>query len=334
MPLKLSVLDQSPIVSGSTPRDAVLATVELAAVADRLGYERYWLAEHHAMPGLADASPEMLLARLTASTSRIRLGTGGIMLPHYSAFKVAENFRMLEALAPGRIDVGVGRAPGGVRTVNAALQSGDADDFPRQIIDLIGWLRNTLPEAHPFASLVAMPSGAGAPAPWILGSSEYGATLAADLGLPYCYAHFISGNAPGITALYRKHFRATSLGSEPRVMIATAAVAAPTTDEAQVLAAPAILWRSRILRGLSSPVPSFEETRAHVWDPGEFESAKRSRRVAIGDAATVRERLETLVDEHGADEAMLVTIVPDYALRLRSYELIANAVIAREPSLV
>ena len=329
MPLPLSILDQSPVVSGSAPRDAVTATIDLAGAADRLGYERFWLAEHHSMPGLADSSPELLLARISATTSRIRLGTGGIMLPHYSAYKVAENFRMLEALAPGRIDIGVGRAPGGTRMVSAALGSRDADDFPRQVIDTIGWLRGTLADAHQFASLVAMPSGEGSPEPWILGSSEYGAQLAADLGLPYVYAHFISGNAPGITALYRRHFRATSLGSQPRLMIATAAISAPTDDEAQELFLPAALWRARILRGLSSPVPSLAEARGHAWDPGEFESAKRSRRVAVGEPGKVRELLETLAEDHGADEAMIVTILPEYALRLRSYELIANAFVPR-----
>ena len=325
MPLTLSILDQSPIVSGCTPRDAVLATVELATAADRLGYERYWLAEHHSMSGLADASPEVLLARLTASTTRIRLGTGGVMLPHYSAFKVAENFRMLEALAPGRIDIGLGRAPGGTRLVSHALESRDATNFPRQVIDVIGWLRETLPAAHPYASLVAMPAGDGAPVPWILGSSEDGAMLAADLGLPYVYAHFITGDAPAIVQLYRRHFRATSLGSEPRVMIATAAIAAPTGEEAQDLYKPLALWRARILRGISSPVPTLEETRAHAWEPGEFESAQRSRRVAVGDPQAVRERLETVAEAHTADEALIVTIVPDYATRLRSYELLAEA---------
>jgi luciferase family oxidoreductase group 1 len=325
MSLRLSVLDQSPVIAGGTPRDAVLATLELAIAAERLGYDRFWLAEHHAMQGLADASPEILLARLTATTSRIRLGTGGIMLPHYSAFKVAESFRMLEALAPGRIDIGLGRAPGGTRLASAALESRDASEFPRQIIDLVGFLRASLAPGHPLASLVAMPSGDGAPEPWILGSSEEGASIAASLGLPYVYAHFITGDAPGIPRLYRRQFRATSLGSEPRVMIATAAIAAPTDDEAQELYAPLVLWRARILRGISTPVPTLAQTRAHDWEPGEFASAQRSRRVAVGDPATVRERIETLAAEHVADEAMLVTIVPDYAARLRSYALIAEA---------
>ncbi len=325
MALPLSILDQSPIVSGTTPRAAVAATIELASVAERLGYDRFWLSEHHAMSGLADASPEILLARLTASTSRIRLGTGGIMLPHYSAFKVAETFRMLEALAPGRIDLGLGRAPGGAGIVNAALESRDPAEFPQQIADIVGWLRGTLPASHPFASVVAMPAGEGAPEPWILGSSEYGAMLAAELGLPYVFAHFIAGDAPRITALYRSRFRPTGFGSEPRVMLATAAIVAPTADEARELYAPLALWRAQLQRGISTPVPSVAAAREHAWAPGEYAAIVRARRVAVGDPATVRERLETLAAEHGADEAMIVTIMPDYAARVRSYELLADA---------
>ncbi|GAC1312804.1 MAG: LLM class flavin-dependent oxidoreductase [Vulcanimicrobiaceae bacterium] len=325
MSLSLSILDQSPVVAGATPSDAVLATIELARAAERLGYERFWLAEHHAMGGLADASPEILLARLTATTTRIRLGTGGIMAPHYSALKIAENFRMLEALAPGRIDLGLGRAPGGTPLVSAALESRDAGQFPQQVFDTIGWLRGTLPTEHRFASLVAMPSGATAPQPWILGSSEYGAALAAELGLPYVFAHFIAGDAPYIPQIYRRRFRATSLGAEPRLMVATGAVVAPTDEEARELYAPYVLWRARLLRGVSTPVPSRAETRAHAWLPGEFDAALRSRRVAVGDPATVRERLESLAEDHAADEAMVVTIVPEYAARLRSYELLAEA---------
>ncbi len=324
MPLPLSILDQSPIVSGTTPRAAVAATIELASVAERLGYDRFWLSEHHAMSGLADASPEILLARLTASTSRIRLGTGGIMLPHYSAFKVAETFRMLEALAPGRIDLGLGRAPGGAGIVNAALESRDPAEFPQQIADIVGWLRGTLPTSHPFASVVAMPAGEGAPEPWILGSSEYGAMLAADLGLPYVFAHFIAGDAPRIPALYRSRFRPTGFGSEPRVMLATAAIVAPTAEEAHELYAPLVLWRAQLQRGISTPVPSIADAREHAWAPGEYAAIVRARRVAVGEPATVRERLETLAAEHGADEAMIVTIVP-YAARTRSFELLADA---------
>jgi luciferase family oxidoreductase group 1 len=325
MTLPLSILDQSPIVAGTTPADAIAATIALTRRAEELGYRRYWLAEHHAMGGLADASPEVLLARLTAETSRIRLGTGGIMLPHYSAFKVAESFRMLEALAPGRIDLGVGRAPGGTGLVSAALESRDVETFPRQITDVIDFLDGTTPAGSPFAPLTAMPSGRTAPEVWLLGSSHYGALLAAELGLPYTLAHFIAGDAAPVTRAYRERFRPSARCAQPRVMVAVAALVAPSDEEAEALTWPVALWRLRLFRGKSTPVPSLAECERYPWTPLERDEVRRTRRVIAGSPATVRARLEALVAEHGADEAMIVTIAPDYASRLRSYELLADA---------
>jgi len=228
MAIPIGILDQSPIVSGSTPAEAVAASIALARHAEQLGYHRFWLAEHHAMGGLADASPEILLARLTAETSRIRLGTGGVMLPHYSALKVAETFRMLEALAPGRIDLGIGRAPGGTHLVSTALETGDVNRFPQQIADTIDFLDGTMPERSPFAPLKAMPTGGTSPDVWMLGSSQYGALLAAEMGLPYTYAHFIGGDAPAIVRTYRERFKPSRRCAEPRAIVALAAIAAPT----------------------------------------------------------------------------------------------------------
>lgn len=277
------------------------------------------------MRGLADASPEVLLARLTAETSRIRLGTGGIMLPHYSAFKVAETFRMLEALAPGRIDLGIGRAPGGTSLVSAALESGDVASFPQQIADVIDYLDGTTPTASTFAPLTAMPSGRTSPDVWLLGSSEYGALLAAELGLPYTLAHFIAGDAPHVTLAYRQRFRPSARYPEPRVIVAAAAIVAPTDDEAEALTWPVALWRMRLFRGLSTPVPSIEETQQYPWTLRERSEVAQTRRVIAGSPATVSARIESLCAEHAADEAMIVTITPDYASRMRSYELLANA---------
>lgn len=332
MTFPIGILDQSPVVAGATPREAILATIELARVADRLGYARYWLAEHHAMQGLADASPEILLARLSAETERIRLGTGGVMLPHYSAFKVAESFRMLDALAPGRIDLGVGRAPGGVGLVNAALDSRDPREFPAQIAQAIGFLEESMPAAHPFARLHAMPAGATAPELWVLGSSDYGALLAADMGLPYAYAHFIGGDEPSITRAYRSRFRATTRMPAPRCIVTVAAIVAPTDREAEDLALPLRLWRSRIVRGQGGPIPSLAEARAYPWSPQERNDAERGRRLLCGSPATVRAALEALVTDHEADEAMIVTIAPDYASRMRSYELLAEAFALLDPA--
>lgn len=323
MPLPLSVLDQSPILSGETPADAVAATIALARHAERLGYSRYWLAEHHAMGGLADASPEVLLARLTAETSTIRLGSGGIMLPHYPPFKVAEAFRMLEALAPGRIDLGIGRAPGGTGLVNAALESRDVSTFPDQIRETIDFLEGSMPAHSPFARLAAMPSGTTSPEVWLLGSSEYGALLAAELGLPYTFAQFIGGEAPSLVRAYRERYRPSARYPQPRAMLALSAIVAPTDAEAEALALPIALWRMRLLRGRSGPVPSLAEAEAYPWTPLERREVALTRRVIAGSPGTVRERIEETARVHGADEVMVVTIVPDTASRMRSYALLA-----------
>lgn len=330
MSFALNVLDQSPIVAGATPRDAILATIALARRSEELGYRRFWLAEHHSMSGLADASPELLLARLSAETSRIRLGTGGVMLPHYSALKVAESFRMLEALAPGRIDLGIGRAPGGTGLVSTALGSRDVATFPQQVADVIDFLDGTTPQSNPFASLTATPGGRTSPDVWLLGSSEYGALLAAQMGLPYTLAHFIAGDAPHVTRAYREGFTPSARAPEPRVIVAVAAIVAPTDARAEELSWPVALWRMRLFRGISTPVPSLEETARYPWTPLERYEVERTRRVIAGSPATVRAKIEALVDAHAADEVMIVTITPDYASRMQSYELLADAFALRQ----
>jgi luciferase family oxidoreductase group 1 len=322
MSVSLNVLDQSPIVHGATPRDAVEATIALARRADDLGYGRYWLAEHHALPSLADASPEVLLARLTGETARIRLGSGGIMLPHYSAFKVAETFRMLEALAPGRIDLGVGRAPGGTRLVSAALRSGDPERFPEQILETLAYLDGTAADPR-LNGLIAQPTGASAPEMWILGSSDFGARLAAQLGLRYAFAEFIGGEYPQVTRLYRDTFRPSSWCAAPCVMVTVAALVATTDEEADALALPALLSRLRRLRGISAPLPSLAEAQAYPWTERERAEVAASRNIVTGSPATVCARLAQLAELYGADELTIVTIAPDYATRLRSYELLA-----------
>lgn len=325
----LSVLDQSPVLSGATPADAVRATIALAKHAEALGYKRFWLAEHHAMRGLADASPEILLARLTAETSRIRLGTGGIMLPHYSAFKIAETFRMLETLAPGRIDLGVGRAPGGTRLVSAALESRDPATFATQIADVAAFLAGTTPATSELASLTAMPSGDSSPELWLLGSSEYGALLAAQMGLPYTYAHFISGDAPEVARAYKRRYRPSPRYPEPRLTLALAAIVAESDAVAERLALPLTLWRMLLLRGRSGPIPTIAEAEAYPWTPLERYEVASTRRLITGSPSAARAKIEALALAHEADEAMIVTIAPDYASRERSYELLASAV-ARE----
>jgi luciferase family oxidoreductase group 1 len=326
MALPVSILDQSPVLSGASPRDAIVATLQLARIADALGYHRYWLAEHHAMRGLGDPAPEILLARVAAETTRIRVGTGGVLLPHYSALKVAEQFRVHEALAPGRVDLGIGRAPGGTGLVSAALGSREIAQFPRQMRDLLDFLDDTVPVEHPFARLRAMPSGETSPEVWLLGSSDYSASLAAEMGLPFCFAHFISGDATQVTRMYRRHFRPSRRATGPRVMLAVAALCAPTAAEAEELAATIDLWRLRVPRGIDLPVPSLEEAQSYPYTPYDREEiAYNRRRLTLGAPSSVRERIEMLADAHLADEAMILTIAPDYAARMRSYTLLADA---------
>ena len=326
MSFPISILDQSPVVAGASPQDAVQATIALARAADAQGYHRYWLAEHHAMAGLADAAPEILLARLGAETARLRLGTGGVLLPHYSALKVAEQFRMLEALTPGRVDLGIGRAPGGMPVVSHALRSGDVERFPAQVRELIDYLDGTMPSEHPYAAVQAVPGGDSSPPVWLLGSSDYSAALAADMGLPFAFAHFISGDAPTITRMYRRAFRPSARCPVPRVILCLAAIAASSDEEAAELAQTVDLWRLRIRRGANLAVPSRAEARSYAYTPYDrAEIAHNRRRLIFGAAGEVRTRIEEAIAVHEADEAMIVTIAPDYAARARSYELLAGA---------
>src|SRR5438552_11184976 len=238
--MRLSVLDQSPIISGHDAQRAIAETLALARRADELGYERYWLAEHHAIAALGNPCPEVLVARLGAETQRIRIGTGGVLLPYYSAFRVAEAFRMLEALYPGRIDRGIGRAPGGdARTAQAVAGGGfpDASHFPQQVQELIGHLDGTLDAAHPFKRVRVQPEVPSAPEVWLLGSSDYSGALAAQLGLPFSFAHFINPQGgDDVAQYYRQNFKA---GREPRprVMVCTFLICAETDEEAKRLAA-------------------------------------------------------------------------------------------------
>lgn len=330
--MRLSVLDQSPVSAGSTPAEALQRSIELARLADRLGYERYWIAEHHATQTLASPAPEVLIARLGAETRRIRVGSGGVMLPHYSPLKVAEQFRMLHALYPDRVDLGIGRAPGGSPLEAFALRRERlerplADDFGEQLIELLGFLHHEFSDRHPFSRIRVSPDGPGAPRVWLLGSSLWSASAAAQLGLPYAFAHFIAPE-PTRTAIeqYREHFKPSAYLAEPCAMLALGAFCAETDEEAERLSASVRLMGRRLRQGDLRPIPTVEEAERELaeWgappaDPGEW-----PRHVA-GSPATLRTRLEEIAGALGIDELMVVTIVHDHAARLRSYELLAQA---------
>jgi len=330
MTLRLSILDQSPVISGGTPAQAVQATLALARRTEDLGYHRYWLAEHHAIAALADPCPEVLLARLGAETKRMRVGTGGVLLPYYSAFKVAEVFRMLEALYPGRVDLGIGRAPGGDQRTAHAVGGGQfpsADDFPQRVWELVGHLDGTLPDDHPHKRVRVQPGGDTAPQVWLLGSSDYSGLLAAELGLRFAFAHFI--NAKGgdaVTRAYRERFQPSAREQGPAAIVCMFAICAESDAEAERLAASIDLRRLHMALNMDTPVPTLEEAERHAYTEEERRYVMSQReRAVIGGPEKCRREITALAERYAADEVMLLTITGDYATRLRSYELLAEA---------
>ncbi|HEX8245886.1 MAG TPA: LLM class flavin-dependent oxidoreductase [Longimicrobium sp.] len=330
--LKIGVVDQSPVRTGGTGADAVRETLELARLCERLGYSRYWLAEHHSTNSFAGAAPEVLLPMVAAATRQIRVGTGGVLLTHYSPFKVAEQFRMLETLFPGRIDLGVGRAPGGdMRTVQA-LQYGRGalpiEAFPRQVEDLIGWLGNTFDRGtHPWGRVRAMPRGESIPEVWLLGSGGDGGYIAAEVGTGYSFAQFISGvDAAPFVRAYRERFRPSARFPEPRASVAVAVICAETRDEARRLASGTELWRRRIMRGYDRGIPHPDEALAELepgWEPPP--PGIDGARLVWGTPDEVRAELQRIAEHCGVDELLAVTVTHEFAARTRSYELLAEA---------
>lgn len=347
--MKLSIIDQSPVPAGSTPADALRNSIELAQLAERLGYERYWIAEHHAIEALASPAPEILIARLGAETSQIRIGSGGVMLPHYSPMKVAEVFRVLHALYPDRVDLGVGRAPGGTPLESYALwrtrgEHPQSDDFGQQLVELLAFLNRGFPASHPFNRIRLSPDLPGGPEVWLLGSSMWSASAAAQLGLPYAFAHFIDP-VPTRLAIehYRSHFKPGKAGlSQPRVILAAGALCADTEDEAERLISSARVFRRRVRRGELGPIPTPEEAVRELnaspasadqsgkpllrsfTGEGQGEGAEFSRYV-VGTPALVRDKLVDMASVLYADELMIVTVIHGHRERKHSYRLLADA---------
>ncbi len=314
--MRLSVLDQSPVSSGSEPADALGETVALAQAADRLGYSRYWLAEHHGSPGLAGTAPEVLATRVAAATSTIRVGAGGVLLSHYSPLKVAETFSVLAALFPGRIDLGIGRADGASAATTAALQAGAADGslpFGRKLAEVLGYLDRG-------------PAGADAPEVWLLASSSDGAGAAASHGLPLCFAHFIStGFGPQILAGYRRAFQPSATRGRPEASVAVAVICAETDAEAERLASSVDLWRLSSEDGRGA-VPSVEEARARGRSDLEAAKITQNRKgLVVGGPQRVSEALAVLAADFQVEELAILTVCHDPKARLRSYELLAEA---------
>jgi luciferase family oxidoreductase group 1 len=329
--MRLSVLDQSPISEGSTGADALRNTLDLARLADQLGYHRYWVAEHHGGPMLASASPEALIGPIAAATERIRVGSGGVMLPHYSPLKVAETFTILAALYPGRIDLGIGRAAGTDPLTTFALQRdrrhAAADDFPQQLAELLAYFDESLPDDHPFTRLAAtLPGRPELPVPWLLGSSPQSAIWAGQLGLPYAFADFINRGGAEIATLYREHFTAGRDLASPSTAVAAWVLCAPTDEEANRLAASSRMTLTMLRRGQLIPVPPPEKALEFLAREGKPTTGPiQARRGIIGAPETVRAQVQELAAEYGAEEVIVVTIMHDHDARRRSYELLAEA---------
>jgi luciferase family oxidoreductase group 1 len=328
--IRLSVLDQSPISEGSQAREALLNTVKLAQETEKLGYQRFWVAEHHNTLSLAGSSPEVLISHIAAKTSTIRVGSGGVMLPHYSSYKVAESFRVLEALYPGRIDLGLGRAPGGMPIATRALQEGKLsgiDQYPSQLDDLIQYLHDALDDNHRFAGLHATPQVSTAPEMWLLGSSGESAMLAAERGANFAFAQFINGEG-GTDPVkgYYSRFTPSILGDKPKSMVAIFVICADTDEEAEFLSSSLDLRLLQNATGKRGPrVPAPEQARQYTFSPYEqlLVDANRKRMI-VGSPAKVKNQIQRLSKEYNVNEFMIVSIIHDFAAKVKSYQLLAK----------
>jgi len=324
----LSVLDLAPVAAGSTSGDALRNTTELAKRTEELGYKRFWVAEHHNMPSIASSAPAVLIAHLAAATSTIRVGSGGVMLPNHAPLVVAEQFGTLEALHPGRIDLGIGRAPGTDQLTALALRRTmeglNAEQFPQELMGLIELFTG----GDGPARITATPGRGDMPAVWLLGSSGYSAQLAGLLGLPFSFAHhFSSANTEPALALYRENFRPSRWLERPQAMVAVNTICADTDERARWLAGPAALSFLRLRTGKPQPLATPEEAAAYQYTPGEQEIAwGRFESQAVGSPDTVRSQLAGLLERTGADELMLTTMVYDINDRIRSFELVSEKV--------
>lgn len=332
--LPLSVLDLAPVPSGTNASETLGRVTELARLADRLGYARLWYAEHHGMASIASSSPELLIEHAASATERIRVGSGGVMLPNHVPLQVAERFHTLEALHPDRIDLGIGRAPGTNPLTSRALRSFDASQFPQQLAELRGLSAGTLPQDHPFRKVNVVPGDVPLPPIWILGSSGSSATFSGQVGVGYAFAtHFSPAPAAPALEAYRSSFEPSDAFPEPHAILAVSAVVAETDEAAQHLAKTLDLSRVRLGRGEHGPLPSPEEAEAYDYSPQERAVVEKNRAMQIvGTPEAVRADIEARVEESGADEVMVTSLVHDHAARLRSYQLLAEVFEMAKPA--
>ncbi|WP_163583432.1 LLM class flavin-dependent oxidoreductase [Gracilibacillus saliphilus] len=329
--MKLSVLDQAPISRGDTPEQTLANTLELAQWAEQLGYHRYWVAEHHNTNGLASSSPEIIMTRIASVTNTIRVGSGGVLLPQYSPYKIAEDFKTLAGFFPERIDLGVGRSPGGSQLTRSALtdnQNKSLSEFPRQLTDLQGFLHNSLPKEHEFRLVKAGPRVEKVPPIWVLGLSERGATNAAELGLGFVFGHFINpAHGEKVMQTYSEKFQPSVSMDQPKTMVCIFAICAETNEEAEELALTQDKWLLSVGKGADTKVPSIEEVRKKSFTQAELDIMKKNReRCLIGTPAQIKQELTRLQKVYQTDEFMLITNIHDFEAKKKSYQLIAEAI--------
>jgi luciferase family oxidoreductase group 1 len=332
MPIPLSVLDVSPVPAGTSSAQALRNTLDLARLADRLGYTRYWLAEHHNIPSIASSAPEIMIGHVAGVTARLRVGSGGIMLPNHTPLKVVETFRVLAALHPDRIDLGLGRAPGTDQLTALALRRSRealaAQDFDDQLLELLAFATGEWPDNHPFRAVQAVPADVPLPPIWLLSSSGHSAGLAAELGVGFAFAYHINPNGGVVEAMlaYRQQFSPSRNFPQPHAMLTVSVICAGTEGEAADLATTLELAFLRLSSGRPAPLPSPAEAKAYPYTPAERAHIEASRgRFIVGTPETVRTQLLQMAAQTQADEIMVTTMTYDHAARLHSYELLAEA---------
>jgi len=331
--IRLSVVDQSPVRKGGTARQALQESIKLAQAVEEIGFQRYWVAEHHNLANFAGTSPEILIGQIAAATKRIRVGSGGVMLSHYSPFKVAENFRMLETLFPGRIDVGLGRAPGSDQLTAAVLshprQQIDVRYYPEQVKDLIGFLNDDLDEEHPFAPVHAGPGEHTVPEVWLLGSRADSASMAAEMGLPFSFAHFFGlavEQGPLIADMYRSRFKPSKYLSEPKFSVSLQVLCAPTMDDANRIGSSRNVSRVRSVQGIREGLLPIDEALNYQFRPDELAYVNQLKQNYIdGDPDYVRGEIIQLAERYQTNDIGIVTICYSFEDRVNSYELVAQA---------
>jgi luciferase family oxidoreductase group 1 len=329
--IPLSILDLSVVTTGTPPAAALRNSIDLARHADGLGYVRYWLAEHHNLASVASPAPDIMIGQIAAVTTNIHVGSGGVMLPNHAPLMVAERFKMLEALFPGRIDLGLGRAPGTdgatAHALRSRLDARGGDDFLERLSELTMWENRDFPPGHPYNNVVAMPNDVPLPPIWLLGSSDYSSDLAAQVGMGFAFAHhFASYDAADAMVHYRARFKSSPWRATPHAILAVAAICADTDEEAERLAAPFDLNRLRRDRGEYAPLPSVEEALAYDYSDSEKMKIRRNRsRLFVGSPSTVKEKLQPLINDSQADELMVITAMYDHETRRKSYSLLADA---------